>query len=123
MLGRDDEAASPLIDGLSCKKRANARDQCIPTRMCEPHQQQSFVCPRRVPAHVRKVQILRDQKTATGLSGLPDLLVGSSCKVLGPHRFNIVPQLTKFRYEALGQVLIELDVQRLIGDSAKGRSS
>jgi len=44
-------------------------------------------------AHVRKGEILRDQKTVAGLSGLPDFLVGLSCKVFRPHRVNVVAQL------------------------------
>ena len=123
MLGRDDETSSPLIDGLRRKERGKTRNQRIPTRTCEEDQQQSCVCPRRVPAHVGKVQILRDQKTVTRLSGLPYLIVGASGEAFLPHRIDVVSQLLESRYQALGQILIQLDVQRLMGASANGMSS
>lgn len=63
------------------------------------------------------------RKTVPGLSGLSDFLVGLPYKVLRPYGVNVVPQLTQFRDQTLGQILIELDFQRLIGASAKGRSS
>jgi hypothetical protein len=34
-----------------------------------------------------------------------------------------MPQSLQFRDEALGEILVELDVHRWIGDSARGRSS
>jgi hypothetical protein len=43
-----------------------------------------------------------------GLSALPDFLVSLPWKVLHPYRVNVVPQLTKFREQTLGQILIEL---------------
>jgi hypothetical protein len=98
MLGRDDETTLPSLDGLSGKKHRNARDQRIPARMDETHQQQSCVSPRRVSAHIRRIQILRDQKTVIRLSCLPNFLIGSSCQVLGPHGINVVPELAKLPY-------------------------
>lgn len=94
MLGWDHEAASPLSDDLVCKERRNALDQGIPTRVAEANQQQSPVCSGRVNPHVRKIEVLGDQKTVPGLSGLPDLLVGLSGKVLGSRRVYVMPQLS-----------------------------
>ena len=63
VLGSDNEAASPLSDDLVCKERRNALDQGIPTRVAEANQQQSCVCSGRVNPHVRKIEVLGDQKT------------------------------------------------------------
>jgi len=93
VVGRDDETAFPLIDGLGCKKRSNALYQCVPTGVSETHQQQPCVRSGSVEAHIRKVEILRDQKTVAGLSGSPDFLVGLPYEAFRSYRVNVVPQL------------------------------
>lgn len=97
MVGRHDEAALPLRNGLGCKQRRDAFHQCIPPRMGETYQQQACVGSRRVDSNIRKIQVLGDQKTLAGLSGLPDLLVSLPGKVLRPYRVHVVPESGKFR--------------------------
>jgi hypothetical protein len=38
MVGRDDQAASPLIDRLRREQHRHAGEQSIPTRLCKAHQ-------------------------------------------------------------------------------------
>lgn len=81
------------------------------------------MCPRRVPAQVREIEILRNQKAPSRLRGTPDVSVNSSGQVFGSHSVNVVTKPAKQRYQAVRKVLVEFDLQRLTGISASGRSS
>jgi hypothetical protein len=75
MLGRDDQASSPLIDMLGGEQHGHPGHQCIATWLCEANQQQPCVSPRPETPHIREIQILRDQKAVSRLCCLPDLIV------------------------------------------------
>jgi hypothetical protein len=96
MVSRNHEASAPLLNSLCRKKRCNARDQRVPTRIWEAHQEQSRVCPRRVAPEVRKVQILGDQKALNGLCSFPHFFVGTSCQMLPSHSIDIMPECGEF---------------------------
>jgi len=81
------------------------------------------MCPRHVSADVGEVQILGDQEAIHRLCRLPDFVVGPSCQVLRPDSVDLMPEFGKFGQQPLGKILVELDLHRLIGNSAKGRSS
>jgi hypothetical protein len=62
MVASYDQAALPLLDRLGCEQQGHSRDQGIPTRLCETHQEQSCVRSGYVSARVGEVQVLGDQK-------------------------------------------------------------
>ena len=78
---------------------------------------------RRVPADIRKIEILCDQETLYGLCGTPHVGVGSTGQLLSANGINVVRKSTEDRDEAVGQVFVEFDPHRLIGVSIRGMSS
>jgi len=59
---RDYQAVSPFLDWLRREQHSDARNQGIPTKLCETHQQWSLMRPWGEPAHVGEVQILGNQE-------------------------------------------------------------
>ncbi len=122
MLGCDDQASSPLGDSLRCEQQGHTGSEGFPPRLCETHQQQSGVRPGREPANIGEIQILCDQKAVSHLCRSPDFVVVTSRQVLRRHCVDVMPKCLEFEDQALGQILVKLDVHRM-GDSATGRSS
>jgi hypothetical protein len=107
MLGRDDQASSPLIDMLGGEQHGHPGHQCIATWLCEANQQQPCVSPRPETPHIREIQILRDQKAVSRLCCLPDLIVVSPCQVFRAHCIDIMPKRQEAGHQALGQILVK----------------
>lgn len=63
------------------------------------------------------------KKAIHRLCRLPDFVIGPSCQVFRTHSIDVMPEFGELGDQTLGQILVELDLHRLIGDSAKGRSS
>jgi hypothetical protein len=67
MLGRHDQAPTPLVDLLRFEQHGHTGRQGISARLREAHQQQSGVSPGNETAHVGEIQILGDQKAVSRL--------------------------------------------------------
>jgi hypothetical protein len=122
MLGRDDQASSPLIDMLGGEQHGHPGHQCIATCLCEANQQQPCVSPRPETPHIREIQILRDQKAVSRLCCLPDLIVVSPCQVFRATVSTSCPSARRLDTRRSGRFSSSFDVHRM-GDSATGRSS
>ena len=77
----------------------------------------------RIPADIRKIEILCDQETLGGLRGTPYVRVGSASQLLAANGINVVSKSGEGGDEAVGQVFVEFDLHRLIGVSIRGMSS
>ena len=77
----------------------------------------------RIPADIRKIEILCDQEALSGLRRAPHVRVGSTGQLLSPNGINIVSKSGEDRDEAVGQIFVEFDLHRLIGVSIRGMSS
>lgn len=64
---RHNEASSPLAQILSDEERAQVTLEPTSVRHSEPYQQDSVMTPWRKHTHVRKVQVLRNEKTLISL--------------------------------------------------------
>src|SRR2546428_4054315 len=77
----------------------------------------------RVPPHVRKIEILGNQKALGGLRRGPQMRVDATGQMF---RANCIDVVTKGREdwdETVRQIFVEFDLHRLIGVSTSGRSS
>jgi hypothetical protein len=77
----------------------------------------------RVSPHIRKIEILRDEKSLRSLRAVPDILVDMATQLFDVHRVDVVTKSAEGRDETVGQILVQFDLHRLIGISTKGRSS
>ena len=123
VVGRDDEASAPLVHGFGCEEHRHAGEERVATRLGESNQQQASMRTGRVLTDVREVEILCDEEAAGGLRGLPYVGVVATGQSLLTNGVDVVAEGLQFGDETLGQVLVELDVHRLTGDSATGKSS
>lgn len=79
--------------------------------------------PWRVQPHIREVEILSDEETLRRLRRAPDVRIRLAFQSFGANRVDVMIERGQRGDEALGQVLVEFDDQRLTGVSTRGRSS
>ena len=78
---------------------------------------------RRVFPGVGEIEILRHKKSARRLSGGPDDMVIPPGDLFVQDRVDVVAEIVEETDELTRQVLVELDLHRLMGFSASGKSS
>src|SRR5271154_312186 len=81
------------------------------------------MCPRREFPGIRKVHILRDQKSALGLRRRPYLAIWLASEPFFSRRLNIVAKFYQDWDDASRDVLVQLDFHRTCGVDGTGRSS
>jgi hypothetical protein len=79
---RRDNAARPGLNGLGSEQRRDALDEGTPTGLREPDQEEPVMCAWDVFPRVRKIEVLRDQKSPDALSGSPHDIVWLPGEVL-----------------------------------------
>ena len=77
----------------------------------------------RVPPHVGKIEVLRNQKALGSLRRGPHLRVGATGEMFRANCIEVVTKSGEDWDETIRQILVEFDLQRLMGVSTSGRSS
>ena len=64
----------------------------------------------RIPADIRKIEILCDQETLGGLRGAPHVRVGATVQLLCANGVDVVTKSGEDGDETVGQVFVEFDL-------------
>jgi hypothetical protein len=111
------------LDDLRLEYGDDALKQRVATRSCQSNDEQASMSAGGVPAHIREVEVLRDEETLRGLRRAPDIRIRLALEALLANRVDVVTECAQSCDETLRQILVEVDPQRLTGVSTSGRSS
>lgn len=104
------------------KGSKNDTEEVFARVVSDPQNHDADVSARRVFAHIRKVEILGDQKTLFCRAGIPDLFVGFARKALVENAVNIVPEAAQAALQGKRKILIKFDPHAAAAGKT-GRSS
>lgn len=91
----DDKAGPPGVDATGLKQPAHTRRDSTPARLLQTYEQHTVMGAGRKTTNVRKVEILRNQKTSCRLRRRPDLRIRMAGEAFLRRGIHVVTQPTK----------------------------
>jgi hypothetical protein len=122
-VGRKDETFRPGFHVLAPEYVQNASCQSESSWGPQPQLEQTVMRARSKIAHVRKIQVLCNEKSPGRLRGLPNLRVGTTTQPFRAHIVQIMVQLGQRGHERLWKIFIQFDFHAGRGAALIGKSS